>query len=90
VVAGKHVPGAVVVGRGLSSRGGQELTGLLTVAPPQVHGAPNGSRLLAAAKSCYLPPTDPRMKASFKEAELLRRCADCPFIMQLLNVIQVG
>ncbi|KAG2442586.1 hypothetical protein HXX76_002671 [Chlamydomonas incerta] len=53
-----------------------------------VHGAPDGSRLLAAAKSCYLPPSDPRMKASFKEAELLRRCADCAFIMQLLNVIQ--
>ncbi|KAG2448356.1 hypothetical protein HYH02_006938 [Chlamydomonas schloesseri] len=53
-----------------------------------VHGSPDGSRLLAAAKSCYLPPNDPRMKASFKEAELLRRCADCPFIMQLLSVIQ--
>ncbi|PNW85338.1 hypothetical protein CHLRE_03g181700v5 [Chlamydomonas reinhardtii] len=53
-----------------------------------VHGAPDGSQLLAAAKSCYLPANDPRMKASLKEAELLRRCADCAFIMQLLSVIQ--
>lgn len=54
-----------------------------------MHGAPDGSQLLAAAKSCYLPANDPRMKASLKEAELLRRCADCAFIMQLLSVIQV-
>ncbi|GFR41009.1 hypothetical protein Agub_g1676 [Astrephomene gubernaculifera] len=48
----------------------------------------DGSRVLAAAKSCYLPPSDPRMRASLREAELLRRCADCPFIMQLLVVLQ--
>ncbi|GLC51146.1 hypothetical protein PLESTB_000470800 [Pleodorina starrii] len=49
---------------------------------------PDGSRLLAAAKSCYLPPSDPRLRASLREADLLRRCADCPFIMQLLAVMQ--
>ncbi|GIL42879.1 hypothetical protein Vafri_727 [Volvox africanus] len=48
----------------------------------------NGSRLLAAAKSCYLPPSDPRLRASHREADLLSRCADCPFIMQLLAVLQ--
>ncbi|KXZ56784.1 hypothetical protein GPECTOR_1g706 [Gonium pectorale] len=48
----------------------------------------DGGRLLAAAKSCYLPPSDPRMRASLREAELLRRCADCPFIVQLLAVVQ--
>ncbi|GLI69061.1 hypothetical protein VaNZ11_013604 [Volvox africanus] len=48
----------------------------------------NGSRLLAAAKSCYLPPSDPRLRASQREADLLRRCADCPFIIQLLAVLQ--
>ncbi|GIL99569.1 hypothetical protein Vretimale_4707 [Volvox reticuliferus] len=44
--------------------------------------------MLAAAKSCYLPPSDPRLRASLREAELLSRCADCPFIMQLLAVLQ--
>ncbi|EFJ52125.1 hypothetical protein VOLCADRAFT_103137 [Volvox carteri f. nagariensis] len=49
---------------------------------------PDGSRLLVAAKSCYLPPSDPRLRASFREAELLRQCADCPFIMQLLALLE--
>ncbi|PNH04622.1 Ribosomal protein S6 kinase alpha-4 [Tetrabaena socialis] len=49
---------------------------------------PGGARVLAACKSCYLPPSDPRLRAVLREAELLRRCADCPFIMQLLAVVQ--
>ncbi|KAG2499907.1 hypothetical protein HYH03_002195 [Edaphochlamys debaryana] len=49
---------------------------------------PDGSRLVAAAKSCFLPRSDTRMRASAREEELLRRCADCPFIMQLLAVVE--
>lgn len=49
---------------------------------------PGGERVLAAAKSCYLPPSDPRLRASLREAELLKKCVDCPFIMQLLGMLQ--
>lgn len=49
---------------------------------------PGGERALAAAKSCYLPPSDPRLRASLREAELLKNCVDCPFIMQLLGMLQ--